>query len=268
MSSLFDDHGHERSILPEHPLPRGGRLPALNLAAADGFNVASGSGIQSMPDPEAPALSSPTLQGSPMMGGIDPQAPIPVLNLAGVEGVPFPAQLVGPSGPDQLNRPDFGQPNLSQPMLQSADPAQSGLNATPNAQWSPDPLLPDRTAYHHPYGLDVWNQGHADLSAPDLLIGIDADLPQGLSLLSDPQQPDPLLPDLQHPSTHVMSMTDRPGDLAPSALEQMHQSPLYQQLGNVPYTHVFLDQSGLNSHQRRHYDLLMQGLDAVEHDEK
>jgi hypothetical protein len=59
-------------------------------------------------------------------------------------------------------------------------------------------------------------------------------------------------------------MTERPGDLAPSALEQMHQSPAYQQFGTVPYNQVFMDQSGVNSTRRRHYDLLMHGLDTVE----
>ena len=54
-------------------------------------------------------------------------------------------------------------------------------------------------------------------------------------------------------------MTERPGDLDPSALEQMHQSPAYQEFGTVPYNQVFMDQSGINSTQRRHYDLLMCG---------
>jgi len=47
-------------------------------------------------------------------------------------------------------------------------------------------------------------------------------------------------------------------------LEQMHQSPAYQQFGTVPYNQVFMDQSGVNSTRRRHYDLLMRGLDTVE----
>src|SRR5947209_17852267 len=79
---------------PQHPLPPGGRMPTLNLAGADGLNVASGYSIQSMPDPGKPEPYTPVLHGSPDMGGIDPQAPVPMLNLAGVEGVPPPSQLV------------------------------------------------------------------------------------------------------------------------------------------------------------------------------
>jgi hypothetical protein len=168
---------------------------------------------------------------------------------------------------DQVNLPDFGKPDFSQPGLQSYDLTEPGINYTPSSEFAPDPLLPDLAEYHHPYGLDVYNQGPADLFTPDPLMGalLDNNLPNGLTVLRDPQEPDPLLPDLQHAQfTQEVHMTERPGDLASSALEQMHQSPICQQFGTVPYNQVFMDQSGVNSSQRRHYDLLMHGLDTVE----
>lgn len=249
-----------------HPISPGGSMPNLNLAESPNFNVASGSSIQSMPDPGKPVPYTPVLHGSPDMGGIDPQAPIPTLNLAGVEGVPLPSQLARRS-PNQVNTPDFGEPDFSQPGLQSYDLTEPGINYAYGSEFAPDPMLPDLTEYRHPYGLDVQNQRPADLFMLDPLVGalLDDNLPNGLTVLRDPQEPDPLLPDIQHPQlTQEVHMTERPGDLAPSALEQMHQSPAYQQFGTVPYNQVFMDQSGVNSTRRRHYDLLMHGLDTVE----
>lgn len=246
----------------QHPLPPGGQIPSLNLAGADGLNVASGLSIQSIPDPGKPAPYTPVLHGSPDMGGIDPQTPIPVLNLAGVEGVPSPSQLVRPA-PSQINMPDFGEPDFSLPKLQSYDLTEPGIDYASGSAYAPDPILPDMTEYRHPYGLDIRN----DLFTSDPLIGgrLDYEQPNGVTVSRDPQDPDPLLPDLQHPQlTQDVHMIERPGDLDPSALEQMHLSSIYQQLGTVPYNQVFMDQSGVNSTQRRHYDLLMRGLDAVE----
>lgn len=265
MSEMIDRQGRNLPA-PQYPLPPGGQLPALNLTGVDGFNVASGSSVQSMPDPGKPVPYIPVLHGSPTMGGIDPQTPIPTLNLAGVEGVPSPSQLVEPS-PNQVNAPDFGKPDFSQPGLQSYDLTAPGINYSPSSAFAPDPMLPDLTEYRHPYGLDVYNQGSTDLFMPDPLMGalLADNLPKGLTVVHNPQEPDALMPDLQHPQlTQDVHMTERPGDLASSALEQMHQSPIYQQFGTVPYNQVFMDQSGANSSQRRHYDLLMHGLDTVE----
>ncbi len=251
---------------PQHPLPPGGHMPQLNLAGADGFNVASGYSIQSMPDPGKPDPYTPVLHGSPDMGGIDPETPIPMLNLAGVEGVPPPSQLVRPA-PNQVNTPDFGEPDFSRPELQPYDLTEPGINYAYGSEFAPDPVLPDLNEYRHPYGLDVHNQRPADLFTPDPLVGdlLDYDQPNGISVLRDPQDPDPLLPDLQQPQLiQDVHMAERPGDLDPSALEQMHQSPAYQEFGTVSYNQVFMDQSGINSTQRRHYDLLMRGLDEEE----
>jgi hypothetical protein len=209
-----------------------------------------------------PVPYTPVLHGSPDMGGIDPQTPIPTLNLAGVEGVPSPSQLVRPA-PNQVNMPDFGEPDFSQPELEPYDVTGPGINFADGSEFAPDPMLPDMTEYRHPYGLDI----HDDLFTPDLPTSVqfDYDQPSGLTVLHDPQDSDPLLPDLQQPQlTQEVHMIDRPGDLDPSALEQMHQSPAYQEFGTVPYNQVFMDQSGVNSTRRRHYDLLMRGLDTVE----
>jgi hypothetical protein len=251
---------------PQHPLPPGGHMPSLNLAGVDGLNVASGSSIQSMPDPGKPDPYTPVLHGSPDMGGIDPQTPIPVLNLAGVEGVLSPSQLVRRS-PNQINTPDFGEPDFSQPELESSDLIEPGINYAYGSEFAPDPALPDMTEYRHPYGLDIHNQMQADLFTPDPLVGggLEYDQPNGITISRDPRESDPLLPDMQQSQfTQDVHMVERPGDLDPSALEQMHLSPAYQQLGTVPYNQVFMDQSGMNSTRRRHYDLLMRGLDGEE----
>jgi hypothetical protein len=239
-------------------------MPKLNLAGADGFNVASGYSIQTMPDPGKPMPYEPVLHGSPEMGGIDPQAPIPVLNLAGVEGVPSPSQLVRPD-PSHVNEPDFGEPDFTQPKLQPYDLVEPGINYSYGSEYAPDPMLPDLTEYRHPYGLDIHPMTRANLFEPDPLVGdlLDYEVPNGVAVIRHPEEPDPLLPDLQNPQlTQDVHMTQRPGDLDPSALEQMHLSLAYQEFAAVPYNGVFMDQSGMNSSQRRHYDLLMRGLDS------
>ncbi|MBV9228013.1 MAG: hypothetical protein JOZ18_01780 [Chloroflexi bacterium] len=252
----------ERGIQPPaHPLPPGGQMPDLNLAGVDGFNVASGYSIQSMPDPGKPMPYAPTLSGSPEMGGIDPQAPIPTLNLAGVEGVPPPAQLARPA-PNIINPPDFGVPDFSQPDLKPYDLTGPGIDYSP--EYAPDPMLPDLTDYSQPIGLDIQRN---DLLAvdPPLSDLLRYDVPDGITISHDPLDADPLVPDLQNPQlTQDVHMSQRPGDLDPSALQQMHMQPTYQQLDNVPYNQVFMDQSGMNTARRRHYDLLMRGLDAQE----
>ena len=260
------------NLEPQHPLPPGASIPDLNLAGADGLNVASGHSVQSMPDPGRPAPYVPELHGSPDLGGIDPAQPVPRLNLAGVDGVPAPAQLARPV-PTVLHQPDYGAPNMTQPSLQTANVADDGNPAwgagndfEPRAEFEPDPLLPDLDEYARPYGLDIHNaqgKGSAVL-APDPLLSdlLDYDVPGGAAISRDLLAPDPLLPDLQAPQlSQEVHMSERPGDLAAGALDQMHLSPTYQQLDGVPYSSVFMDQSGVNSARRRHFDLLMGGLD-------
>jgi hypothetical protein len=253
---------------PAHPLPPGGHMPDLNLAGSDGFNVASGQSIQSQPDPVKPAPYVPVLSGSPDQGGIDPAMPVPVLNLAGVEGVPPPAQLARPSADTAIHQPDFGLPDFSQPELRPMGSTTPAISLDQQAEFSADPMLPDLTAYHRPYGLDIYNLNGDDnaLFQPDPLLSdlLDYEVPSGATVCHDPQAPDPLVPDLQQPQmTQDVEMQERPGDLDADALRQLHIQPLYQQLDGIPYNQVFMNQSGINSTQRRHNDLLMGGLDSI-----
>jgi hypothetical protein len=253
---------------PEHPLPPGGYMPDLNLAGSTGFNVASGQSIQSQPDPGKPLPSMPVLSGSPDLGGIDPALPVPVLNLAGVEGVPPPAQLARPSTDNAIHQPDFGLPDFSPTELKASATATPAISFDQQTEFAADPMLPDLTEYHRPYGLDIHNlNGDGNtLFRPDPLLAdlLDYEVPSGAAVCHDPQAPDPLVPDLQQPQmTLDVEMQERPGDLAADALRQLHIEPLYQQLDGVPYNQVFMDQSGTNSAQRRHNDLLMGGLDSI-----
>jgi hypothetical protein len=243
-------------------------MPDLNLAGSDGFNVASGQSIQSQPDPDKPAPYIPVLSGSPDLGGIDPAMPVPVLNLAGVEGVPPPAQLAKPTADNAIHQPDFGLPNFSQPDLKSVSTATPAIGLDRQAEFAADPMLPDLTEYHQPYGLDIHNlNGDGNvLFQPDPLLAdlLDYEIPSGATVCHDPLAPDPLVPDLQQPQmTQDVAMQERPGDLDANALQQLHTQPLYQQLDSIPYNQVFMNQSGTNSTQRRHNDLLMNGLDNI-----
>ncbi|HEX4207869.1 MAG TPA: hypothetical protein VHZ51_27455 [Ktedonobacteraceae bacterium] len=102
----------------------------------------------------------------------------------------------------------------------------------------PDPMLGDLLAYDRVAGLDLYN---------------------------DPLAADPSFPELQQPAAPLdVQMQQRPGDMAADALTQMHQDLTYQQLDDVPYSQVFMDQHGTNDTRRRHFDLLMAGLDARE----
>jgi hypothetical protein len=243
-------------------------MPDLNLAGSDGFNVASGQSIQSQPEPDKLAPYMPVLSGSPDMGGIDPARPVPLLNLAGVEGVPPPAQLARSADNNAIHLPDSDRPDFTQPALKSAGSATPGISFDQQAEFSADPILPDLTEYHRPYGLDIHNldSNGQDLFRPDPLLAelLDYEVPSGATVRRDPLAPDPLVPDLQQPQTTPdVEMQERPGDLDPDALQQLHIQPLYRQLDGIPYNQVFMDQSGVNSMQRRHNDLLMGGLDSI-----
>ncbi len=251
---------------PVYPLMQGGRVPELNLAGADGFNVASGQSIQHTPDPVAPAPGPLHLQGSPELGGIDPQTPIPELNLAGVEGVPSPMQLVRADS-SQIHEPDFGLPDFTHPELRPYDLTEPGITLGQNPLFASDPLLPDLDEYRHPYGLTIHNQGAGETFKPDPLLDdlLHYDVPQGMEVRQDAQAPDPLLPDLQQPQlTQAVHMQQRPGDLDAHALQQLHMA--YQSLDDVPYEQVFMDQAGMNTSRRRHYDLLLSRYPKPESD--
>lgn len=244
---------------PAYPLVPGGRVPELNLAGVDGFNVASGESIQHMPDPVAPAPVSFSVQGSPDLGGIDPRTPIPELNLAGVEGVPSPVQLAQAEA-TSIHQPDFGTPDFAQPQLRPYDLTEPGITQVQNPLFASDPLLPDLNEYRQPYGLTFHNQSTDETFQPDPLLDdlLCYEVPSGVLVRRDVQAPDPLVPDLQHPQlTQDVHMQQRPGDLDANALQQVEMNPSYQALSDVPYGQVFLDQAGMNTARRRHYDLLL-----------
>ncbi|HEV2581369.1 MAG TPA: hypothetical protein VGT44_11005, partial [Ktedonobacteraceae bacterium] len=145
------------------------------------------------------------------------------------------------------------------PLLRPYDLAGPGLDAI--APLRPDPQVGDLLRYGQPLGLRVYPAGDAapDPALPDL---DDYDRPAGLAmpgaLAVDP-------PDLQSPMlAPQVTMPDRPADLSPGALDIMHDSASYRQLGDTPYREVYMDASGMNASRRRHLDLLMRGLDEEE----
>jgi hypothetical protein len=59
-------------------------------------------------------------------------------------------------------------------------------------------------------------------------------------------------------------MHERPGDLAPGALDVMHASARYEQIRTKKYPTVQMDQQGMNNRRSREFTLLMKGLDSEE----
>ncbi|HEY7416385.1 MAG TPA: hypothetical protein VH593_14425 [Ktedonobacteraceae bacterium] len=169
---------------------------------------------------------------------------------------------------EQFNEPDFGVPDFAVPALKHGDLSTPGIALDVFGEFDADPAVPNLTEYGQPDGLDIHNlQGDGPtMFRPDPLLNdlLDYDVPGDASVQHDPTMPDLLVPDFQHPQlTPDIKMTGRPGDLAPGALDVMHEQPTYQQLDDVPYSQVFMDQTGMNTTRRRHMDLLMHGLDEV-----
>ena len=185
----------------------------------------------------------------------------------------IPSGASGWDEPDQLHGPNnigMRAPDFSVPALKSPDLSAPGIALDVFSEFDADPAVPDLTEYGRPPGLDIHNlQGDGPaMFRPDPLLDdlLDYDVPGGASVQHDPTRPDPLVPDLQQPQLAPdVEMTSRPGELAPEALDVMHTQLTYQQLDDVPYSQVFMDQSGMNTTRRRHMDLLMHGLDNEEH---
>ncbi len=244
---------------PDYPMPPGGKMPDLNLAGIDGWmpDVASGSSIEWMPTPPKPPITWPTLSGSPDLGGVDPGNIIPDLNLAGVDGVPAPDVVAMPSTSSQVHLPDYGVPDMMVPGLQAGrDLTGPGIDQLP--EWNADPMTPDLSEYRHPHGLDIM-QPSVGMS-PDPLVAFDH--PYGLDMmLNDVTQPDPMVPDLQHPDlTQEVHMSTRPGDLDTSALNVMDGSQTAQLIKDKDYPEVQMDQRGYNNTRSRHMTMMMDGL--------
>ena len=248
---------------PEYPMPPGGRVPDLNLAGVNGWNVASGSSIvQPMPTPAKPLPMEYTLHGSPEMGGIDPDNIIPTLNLAGVEGVPPPDVVARGMDETAVHGPDFGVPDMAVPSLKSFDLTGPGITSLP--EWSADPVNPDLSEYRRPYGLDI--QGNDVLAVdPQTADLLQYDTANGLSINHSPLMADPLVPDLQNPDlTQAVQMSERPSDLDCSALDVMDGTPGHALVADKDYPAVMMDQAGMNNTRSRRMTLLMDGL----HDEE
>ena len=259
---------------PAYPTPPGGSIPDLNLAQ---WPNQQGASIQPMPDPGKPEPKSYVLSGDPANGGVDPANPVPPApNLAGVGGWPPDASALVPAGTMFPGvggwpiAPQYVSPDFGQPVLQTANLAADGISFEPRNEFDPDPGYPDLQEYNRPYGLTIHNvTGRAaDIWKPDPVLGdlTQPELPDGIvPVRRNLDQPDPLLPDLQNPQMdQQVHMLDRPGDLDPHALDIMNVDPTAQSASTVPYAQSFIDASGMNNARRRHFDLLVNGLNAEE----
>jgi hypothetical protein len=192
------------------------------------------------------------------------------LNLAGSAGIPTPDQLVQRSLWDGPQPADFGTPDFSVPTLQNGDMAGAELNFIP--AFAPDPTLPDLSTIPRPLAVNMSNRMEVEpVIAQDIPDNaeIERSLFAGtgfssLSITRDIHQPDPDMPDLQQPQVQAQIMHERPGDLAPGALDVMHASARYEQIRTKKYPAVQMDQQGMNNHRSRAFTLLMKGLDSEE----
>jgi len=196
------------------------------------------------------------------------------LNLAGSHGVPDPHEIFHAASSSGLIQPDYGSPDLTVPKLSGDDPADAPL--TVFSEFAPDLLMPDLAAVPKPFAVDLQN----DPTSSDAMIVADMPDEEDCSLLTWPglgfdhlqvlrsiDTSDLLVPDFQQPDLRpqvVMPPDERPGDLAPEALDVMHHSLLSQQLAGKHYPEVYADQRGMNNRSSRKMTLLMKGLDAEE----
>jgi hypothetical protein len=195
------------------------------------------------------------------------------LNLAGGAGVPTPDQLVQRSHWNVPLPPDYGLPDFSTPTLKGNDLADAGLNLIP--EFEPDPSIPDLRAIPQPFAVDMPD----GMQSPPMIaqdIPGDEEIARslypglgfpGLTINRDVREPDPSIPDLQHPDLRPqvsMAPDERPGELDPSALDVMHASIQYEQVRDKQYPAVQMDQHGMNNHRSRDFTMLMKGLDNEE----
>lgn len=248
----------------QEPVSKGGSLPQLGLAQSP-IDVASGQAFQTMPDPPRPEIVWPTLSGSPECGGYDamnPSAPAPDLACSSNCVDYTPAS--GPILPSYIE-PDWSSLN---PSLSggSDDIYKGSITYSPGGEWGADPDLPDLTDYRHPMGLTFHQSSPADIFKPDPLTGdlTDYEVPNGIHVINDPKMPDPPLPDLQNPDLEPqvrMAPEDRPGDIAPGAMDLLRNSADYGQTKGVAYDLSYMTQPG-SSRRSRHMDMLTHGLDG------
>jgi hypothetical protein len=258
---VVDDEKLQGSL--QEPIPPGGALPQLDLARANGIDVASGQAFQTQPEPVKPPIEWPSLNGSPECGGYDaanhsPAAPDLACSSNRVDYTPSS----GPIAPDHII-PDFGSLSLSVKPYN----IDAGMDFNPGGgEFSPDPDNPDLTDYNKPMGLDFYPESYANIFAPDPGLDGDAtnpDVPGGIHVVDHPAEPDPPLPDLQNPQLEPqirMAPEDRPGDIATGAMDILHNSPDYGATKGVAYDLSYMTQPG-SSRRSRHMDNMLHGLD-------
>ena len=180
------------------------------------------------------------------------------LNLAGAQGVPTPDEIARPSSPPATNAPTFSLPDMTVPPLSTRDLTEPAVDHMPALTL--DPTLPTLLPDDRPDGLDIYSGMSTVITMPDPIMSFD--IPQnGQREIHTLLQPDPLLPDLQHPDLELpVHMQDRPGELDASALHVLHLDATYQQLADKSYPDVFMDQKEANTTRVRRQSLLIQGL--------
>ena len=253
---------------PAYPSGAGQAQPDLHLAGVSTpqTDLSGGNFADSTPPQNiaVPPLSSDDPNGDIHMLGIDPSVNYFMLNLAGNElSIPSPASLAAPAAQAPVNAPTFTGPHFEAPPNKPFDLTGPGIDALP--PMTPDPQVADLLHAAQPAGLMII-AASSNPMAPDAMVPdfSDYDRPNGL-LMPGPLMVDPMQPDLQSPiTTQQVIMPDRPGDLGDQAMQTMHMAVTYQQLDDVPYSEVFMNQDGMNNLRRRRFDLLMHGLDAVE----
>ncbi len=251
----------------QEPIAPGGSMPQLALAG-EGINVASGQAFQTQPEPIKPDIVWPSLSGSPDCGGVDPaNSSPPAPGLAGCMDNGFSTPASSPILPDYI-QPDWGSLNPS--LAGGADDIYNGnitYSHSPGGEFGPDPDVPDLTSYNHPMGLDFYPESYANIFAPDPGLDGDAtnpDVPGGIHVINDPAMPDPQLPDLQNPQLEPqvrMAPEDRPGNIAPEAMDILQSSPDFGSTNGVAYDLSYMVQPG-SSRRSRHMDMLTHGLDG------
>ncbi len=196
--------------------------------------------------------------------GLDPSQPFHHLNLAGSDGWPPDPSALAQATPlmTPAIAPQYGTPDMSTPPLRPYDLQLPAITHFP--EFTPDPDMPDLEQYNHPYAVDMPDGEHA---LPEIArdIPTDAEVQASLypglgfpmlTISHDVRDPDPPLPDLQHPQLTPdvqMQPEDRPGELDAHAISSMQPNTKH-------YPTSQMDARGDNSRRARHRALLTDGL--------
>lgn len=256
---------------PSYPSVQNQPMPDLELAQ---YGVAtSQTQLYTNSDSTGPVMNAmPALDSLdhdpgvdiPQMG-IDPSVPYFDLELANEFEVKTPSQLAAPQSTGAVVGPTFIAPDMCVPPLMAGDLTGPGLDHV--NEFEPDPTLPDLLNEDRPGGMDITaassNPLAIDPMAPDL---DEYDRPPGLEM-PGPLVADPALPDLQSPQLEQdVHMSGRPGDLAPDALDEMHDETEKEVLPEGDYKEQWMQQDGKATRRSRHMSMLTSGLDDGDHE--